>query len=100
MTALDSIKSLIKQDRLTEALSTLNALMEERQSHIEENHDNAYQAEALFLRGKIYWRLGKRSEAQNDYLASSALDPSGPATAALESARTIEAFFNPDLLNP
>lgn len=93
MTTLDSIKALIKQDCLNEALSKLNDL-------IAENNDSLYQAEALFLRGKIYWRLGKRSEAQNDYLASSALDPSGPATAALESARTIEAFFNPDLLNP
>ena len=56
--------------------------------------------EALFLRGKIHWRLGNRSRATSDYAAAAAADPDSPAAEALEQARAVEDFFNPDLLNP
>lgn len=87
---LQEIESLIASDRLNDSLQLLN-------SHIAHNPTDS---RALFLRGKVYWRLGNRSAAQNDYMASAAIDPEGPARAALEYAREIEAFFNPDLLNP
>lgn len=57
-------------------------------------------AEMFFERGKLYWRLGERSRAASDYAAAAELDPEGPAVHALEHARHIEDFFNPDLLNP
>lgn len=57
-------------------------------------------AEALFTRGKLYWRYGNRSAATTDYAHAAELQPDGPAARALEMARDIEAFFNPDLLNP
>lgn len=85
-----SIKDMIANNRLDEALSELDYMI---LSHPEDSY-------VLFLRGKVKWRLGRRSEAQNDYLASAAIDPDGPASAALEYARDIESFFNPDLLNP
>lgn len=52
------------------------------------------------MRGKLYWKLGNRAAATSSYAAAAELDPDSPAAAALEQARTIEAFFNPDLLNP
>ncbi len=61
---------------------------------------NPDHAEALFLRGKVWWRMGERSRATSDYAASAAIDPAGPAAKALEQARDIADFFNPDLLNP
>lgn len=57
-------------------------------------------AEALYVRGKLFWKLGRRSQATSDYAAAAELDPDGPAAMALEQARDIENFFNPDLLNP
>lgn len=87
---LTQINGLIEQNRLDEALAQLDAL-------IESDGDSA---QALFMRGKVHWRLGHRPQATADYAASAALDPDGPAVFALEQARTIEAFFNPDLLNP
>ncbi|MDE7442802.1 MAG: tetratricopeptide repeat protein [Muribaculaceae bacterium] len=57
-------------------------------------------ADDYFMRGKLYWRLGKRREAINDYHASVALDPDGPAAKALQQANAVMAFFNLDLLNP
>ena len=61
---------------------------------------NPVDAEAFFLRGKAYWRMGLRSKAISDYASAEALDHSSPAALALEQAREIEDFFNPDLLNP
>lgn len=87
---LTQINALIEQNSLDEALAELDALIAaEGQS-----------APALFMRGKVHWRLGHRSQATSDYAASASLDPEGPAVQALEQARAIEAFFNPDLLNP
>lgn len=57
-------------------------------------------AEAFFTRGKINWKLGNRSKAMTDYAEAKAHDPESPAAEALRQAREIEAFFNPDLLNP
>lgn len=55
---------------------------------------------ALYLRGKARWRKGERSRATSDYMKSAAIEPDGPARHALDMARDIEDFFNPDLLNP
>lgn len=57
-------------------------------------------AEMYFRRGKLYWRLGRRSDATSDYAKASAIDPSSPAVKALEHARDVADFFNPDLYNP
>ena len=87
---ISEIEALIRENKTGEALEALN------RSLSEEPRD----ARALFLRGKIWWRQGLRSAAMNDYAASAEIEPDGPAARALEQARDIEAFFNPDLLNP
>lgn len=51
-------------------------------------------------RGKIFWRLGHRSQATSDYSTALHLNPDSPARHLLEMAQDVEAFFNPDLLNP
>lgn len=48
----------------------------------------------------IHWRLGDRRQAINDYHASVALNPHGPAEQALAQANEILSFFNPDIFNP
>lgn len=90
MCSLTNIDRLIKDNKLHDALVLLNG-------YIAEHQDDAG---ALFMRGKVWWRLGERSRATNDYAASVAIEPDGDAAQALEQARDIEAFFNPDLLNP
>lgn len=87
---LQEIESLIASDNLSKALDRLNSYIA----------NNPTDPRALFLRGKVNWRLGNRSASQNDYMASVEIDPDGPARAALDYAREIEEFFNPDLLNP
>lgn len=57
-------------------------------------------ADLYFRRGKLWWRLGNRSAATSDYAHAVALDPASPAVKALEHARDVADFFNPDLYNP
>lgn len=90
MHTLQQIASQISENHLDTALEQLN-------DYITLHPDCA---EALFMRGKLFWKLGNRAAATSSYAAAADLDPEGPAAAALEQARTIEAFFNPDLLNP
>lgn len=61
---------------------------------------NPNDAEALYQRGRLHWRLGQRALAISDYSSSSLINPEGKATYALQQAQEIENFFNPDLLNP
>lgn len=90
-TVTENIESLLRADRPDEALaSAIEAI----------TSTGTPSAHLLFLKGKSLWRLGRRSEATSAYAASAALDPEGPAVRALEHARDIDAFFNPDLYNP
>lgn len=90
MCSLTNIDRLIKENKLQDALVLLNERIEK---HPED-------ADALFVRGKVWWRLGERARATSDYAASASMNPNGAAAYALEQAREIENFFNPDLLNP
>ncbi len=56
--------------------------------------------EALIERGRLYWALGKRSEAIGDYLAAQKINPSGKATQLLKATYEILDFYNKDLFNP
>ncbi len=90
MTPSETVKALLDADRLEEAETEASRLLEAAPSD----------AALLFMRGKARWRLGRRGAAMTDYASSAALDPSGPASRALEHARDIASFFNPDIFNP
>lgn len=61
---------------------------------------NPDDADKLFDRGSLYWRLGQRQAAVGDFAAADRLCPGGRAAVMLEYARGIENFFNPDIFNP
>lgn len=87
---MDQLTHIINNNTVEDALVLLTQYIEEHPSD----------ARALYERGRLYWRLGRRAKATSDYAASASLDPDGPAAILLEQARDIESFFNPDLLNP
>lgn len=87
---MDHIDSILKDNAPEDAIVLLSEI-------IESDPENSA---ALFARGKLYWKSGQRAKATSDYAAAAALDPQSPASMALEQARDIENFFNPDLLNP
>lgn len=57
-------------------------------------------ARGWYVAGRVAWRMGQRSQAMTCYSRAVAIDPDSPAAYALEQARDIADFFNPDLLNP
>lgn len=90
MDTLQHINSLLHDNRLDEALDLAN-------SNVNANPDSAA---ALYLRGKVLWRMGRKGDAMSDYSASALIDPAGPASVALEQAHEVIHFYNPDLMNP
>lgn len=90
MKSIPEIKDLMRQTRLDEALAAVNELIAARPDD----------DDALYTRGKIYWRLGDKSAAITDYNAAVAANPASPAALALKQATEIMDFYNTDLYNP
>lgn len=86
------IAGLMDSDRLDEALALADKTLG--------GGTSGSDAHLHFLRGKILWRLGRRSEAVGAYSRAVELDPSSPARSAIEMASQIDSFFNPDMFNP
>lgn len=61
---------------------------------------NPSDADALYRRGTLRWRLNQRAGALSDINAAATLNPAGPAPAALAHLNGIMDFFNPDIYNP
>ena len=80
----DLIQSCFDDNRLDEVMALLG------------DSDDAW---SLYMKGRVAWKQGRRSEAISLYCRASALDPSGPATVALDQARTIMDFYNKDMYN-
>lgn len=57
-------------------------------------------ADALYRRGALHWKLGRHAAALSDFNASAAVNPDGPGATAARGVRGILDFTNPDLLNP
>lgn len=89
---MQKIEELISQNRLDEAIEELTKLTADGSCEVDD--------ELLFTFGKLLWRAGRRSEAMEAYAKACEINPDSPAGVALQQAREIFQFFNPDLLNP
>lgn len=90
MSVFQKIEVLINENRLEEAILLLN-------NEIDTNKNND---KLFFSRGKIHWRLGNKAQAITDYEHAVDINPQSQARIALENARDVISFFNPDLYNP
>lgn len=90
MGVLQKIDELINKNMLEEALLLLNNELESTK-----NNDKLY-----FTRGKLHWRMGNKAQAITDYEHAVDINPHSMARIALENARDVISFFNPDLYNP
>ena len=111
MTSLPNIQQLINQNRLQEAiaeLSKLIALSENADASVElSGADREERLEATapldelyYRRGRLFWQSGNHGAAVSDYERAVENNPQSPAATALELARDVFNYFNPDLLNP
>lgn len=78
-------------------MKTIEQEIEELTAHLRANPTDA---DALYRRGTLSWRLDRRAAALSDLHAAAKLAPDGPAPAALSHLNSIMAFFNPDIYNP
>jgi Flp pilus assembly protein TadD len=85
----DEIAALVAQGDYVTAITALDELIKQEPS-----------AELYFQRGKLCWKVGRRSDAMTDYEHALELDPESPAGHALEMAHDVMNFFNKDLYNP
>lgn len=90
METLQNIQRLIDQNSAVEAIESLNGFI----------LANPGSDQAYFMRGRAYWKLQDYARAVTDYEHALAINPDSPAAAALELARDVINFYNPDLLNP
>ena len=88
--SVEDIKILVGNGEIASAMQELDAYIKA----------NPGDDEAYFLRGKLRWQSGDRAGATSDYAHAADLNSDSGAVHALEMARDIESFFNPDLLNP
>lgn len=86
----EAINFLIRNGNAEEVISRLGQYIEA---------DKAC-AEAYFLLGKAYHKLGKTKEAICNYGEAVELDPGSPAAEALKQLQEILDFYNTDLYNP
>lgn len=108
MEKLQEIEELVSAGELEAAVGALTELIDANDATpgaltelVDANNTTAEGLDDLyFRRGKLYWRLGRRGEATSDYMKAVAVNPSSPASRALENARDVEAFYNKDLYNP
>lgn len=56
--------------------------------------------EALTLRGRQYWALGKQGAAITDYLDAIKINPDSPSRHYIKVAYEILNYYNKDLYNP
>ncbi|MDE5567778.1 MAG: tetratricopeptide repeat protein [Muribaculaceae bacterium] len=84
-----SADELISAGRFEDALALLDKTIEDTPS-----------ADLFYQRGRLLWKLGRKTEAMSDYGRAVELDAESPAATALELAREVMNFYNKDLYNP
>ncbi|MDE5635494.1 MAG: tetratricopeptide repeat protein, partial [Muribaculaceae bacterium] len=56
--------------------------------------------EVYYTAGRLCWQLGRQADAMGFYRRALAVNPDSPARYAMEMAKDVLDFYNPDLLNP
>lgn len=83
------IRQDITQGRTAEAMEKLDAALASRPAD----------ATLHYLRGNVFRKQGRWSDAINCYLAAEAIDPESPAAEARAMLDDIFAFYNKDMYN-
>lgn len=86
----DTIKELISQGNVTQAIEQLQQLLQTETPH----KDQAY-----YLLGNAYRKLGNWQQALNNYRRALDLNPTSPALEAHRMVTDILNFYNKDMFN-
>ena len=83
------IETSVSEGKSEEALKCLDELISAGED-----------AELYYIRGRLEWKLGRKTDAISDYSKAVAIDENSPAAQALSMAREIMDFYNHDIYNP
>ncbi|MGE0079114.1 MAG: tetratricopeptide repeat protein [Bacteroidales bacterium] len=87
MSSRDDISRLIENQELDKALELVSGFPEQ-------------EADTWYLKGKVYSRMGKMSEALSCYIKALDIDPNhGEAAAMIELSNRIYSFKDPNRYN-
>lgn len=90
MDSLHTIKELINQGNVNEAILALDQFLQTA---------SAGKDEAYYLRGNAYRKKGDWQQALNNYQSAIELNPESPALQARNMAMDILNFYNKDMFN-
>lgn len=97
MEQLDTIKELISQGEVEQAIDSLNSFLSVPAKG--GTTDDANRAEAYYLYGNAYRKQGNWQQALNNYTKAIDLIPDSPASEARRALLDILEFFNKDMYN-
>lgn len=83
------VERLLSENKPDDALKVLDKA-------VEVNNE----AVLFYERGRLLWKLGRKTDAMSDYSKAVSIDPESPAAVALQMARDVMDFYNHDLYNP
>ena len=90
MKSLDSLKAMIEQGEVEQAIRQLDAMIET---------DSPDKDAAYYLRGNAYRKQGNWQQALNNYQSAIDLNPDTPAVEARRMVMDILEFFHKDMYN-
>lgn len=91
MSTIDEIKDKLRADGdIAAAIRSCSELI------VAHPNDDEY----LVERGLLYWKLGNRADAINDYNEAIRINPSSRAVQVKEATYSILDYYNKDLYNP
>lgn|GEM_PF-11110 len=90
MEQLKTIKELINQGDVEQAIQKLDDFLQTSSSSLDE---------AYYLRGNAFRKQGNWQQAVNNYQQALELNPEGPAKQAHQMAMNILNFYNKDMYN-
>lgn len=90
MELLESIRNIISQGRVDEAIGMLDELLQD---------DFPQKDEAYYLLGNAYRKQGNWQQALNNYRYAVDINPDSPAGEARRMVNDILDFYNKDMYN-
>ena len=83
------VDKFIDEGRYDDALALLDGVL-----------NDVADSDLFYRRGRLLWKLGRKTDAMSDYGRAVKIDPQSPAAAALDMAREVMNFYNKDMYNP
>lgn len=89
-TSEEELKEMISREDAERGIELLGGVLK----------SEPYNEHAYALRGRLWWKLNRRANAINDYLAAKRLNPAGKGAQLLKATYDILDYYNKDLYNP